>query len=59
MQFSEAALSLGMVEKEPTLGKTSVSTLYFVLTYLEGINTLKTLNFFDVENKKKIEVLNF
>ena len=53
------SIKFGYGRKERTFGKTSVSALYFVLTNLEGISTLKTLNFFDVENKKKIEVLNF
>ena len=52
-------IEFGQSRKKRTLGKTSVSILYFVLTNLEGINTLKTLNFFDVENKKQDRGLKF
>ena len=53
------SIEFGYGRKEWTLGKTNISALYFVLTNLEGINTLKTLNFFDVENKKQDRGLKF
>ena len=52
MQFEEAVLILDMVEKNWCLEKLVDLALYFDLVNLEEINTSRTLNFFDVENKK-------